>query len=73
MPCDAIEKALNFHGALWELGQITALEILSNGVVQIPKGVASEFRVARVTKLLSSLVNVTLWESFDLGKIHNEI
>ena len=62
MPSDAVKDALHLHRALWELGQVSAFEILSDGVVETPEGVISELWVARVAELLDRLVYVALWE-----------
>ena len=73
MTCDPIKDALHLHGALWELGQITALEILSDGVVEVPEGVTSELRVSRVAKLLDSFVHIPFGKCLALGKVNSKV
>ena len=73
VPCDPIKDALHLHGTLWELGQITALEILSDSVVEVPEGVTSELRVTRVTEFLDRLLDIPLRKSLALGKVNSKV
>ena len=73
MTCNRIKKTLHFHSALWELGQITALEILSDSVVEVPEGVTSELRVTRVTEFLDRLLDIPLRKSLAFSKIDSKV
>ena len=70
---DLVEDRLHRHGALGQLGKVTALEMLSDPVVKCPEGTALELVVARVAELLHRLVNVTGGKRLGIYKINNHV
>ncbi len=70
---EPVKDSLRCHRALGELGQVPALEVLGDPVVESPESAALELLMARVAELLHRLVDGTRRKRAHLSEIDNQV
>ena len=71
--CDLVKHRLHRHGALWQLGEVATLEVLSDAVVESPKGTTLKLIVARVAEFLHRFVNVTGGKRLGIYEVNHHV
>ena len=73
VPRCLVEDRLHRHRALRQLGQVAALEVLGDGVVESPERAALELVMARLAELLHGFVDVPCGESLRIDKLDKKV